>query len=372
MMNTLVMRDNFEMPNVWNAFGFAIGIHVMMFLWNPTLLSGGATHQSPLLMQVEFRDKMPLLPKPVPQVAKRIQKEHLVRKAHKAGLSLASRSHAPALIHPVKHLMKVVSKPRARSRPAPMKMPKFIPHASDEDALAVASHQTKVAYTTALRPATSPFQSSPSLKTKTRGIRATDVHFELTDRGGISGAAAGRVINVPIGDERSETAEVASAPELHDAPKGLRSTSGYHYNAPLGEGVGELAGKNRAGYVGAIQVGEPSEEQVIAAGNSHGSAEGHGFEIGGPVGDRKILRRHVPEYPAWAEEKGISAVVKIFFTVKADGSIRRTLRVVRSSGYAELDSLAKDALLAWRFSPTDASSSADEAWGVITFRFTLA
>ncbi len=133
-----------------------------------------------------------------------------------------------------------------------------------------------------------------------------------------------------------------------------------------------MAGKNRKGYVANIQVGEPSADEVVAAGNGHGSAVGKGVEIGGPVGDRKILRRHIPEYPAWAEEKGISAIVKIFFTVRPDGTIRHSVRIVHSSGYTELDSLAKEAILAWRFSPTRASSSSEEAWGVITFRFTLA
>jgi periplasmic protein TonB len=89
------------------------------------------------------------------------------------------------------------------------------------------------------------------------------------------------------------------------------------------------------------------------------------------VGDRKILKRSLPEYPAWAEEKGVSAVVKIYFTVRPDGGIRRSVRVLHSSGYTELDNLAKEALLAWKFSPTGASNNA-EAWGVITFRFTLA
>ena len=111
---------------------------------------------------------------------------------------------------------------------------------------------------------------------------------------------------------------------------------------------------------------------IVPAGSSHGDVRGQGFEVGGPVGDRKILRRHLPEYPTWAEEKGISAIVKIFFTVKSDGSIRQSLRVVRSSGYTELDSLAKEAILAWRFSPTRASSTTEESWGVVTFRFTLA
>jgi len=72
--------------------------------------------------------------------------------------------------------------------------------------------------------------------------------------------------------------------------------------------------------------------------------------------DRKILARRLPEYPDWAEEKGISAVVQIFFTVRPDGSIRTNMRVDKSSGYPELDQLAKEALLKWRFSATHAAS----------------
>ena len=65
-------------------------------------------------------------------------------------------------------------------------------------------------------------------------------------------------------------------------------------------------------------------------------------------------------------------MVKIYFTVRPDGTIRTSMRILRSSGYTELDTLAKEALMKWQFSPTSASSSEQEAWGVITFRFTLA
>ena len=360
-----------KMPNTWNMFILALWMHIGMFMWNPTLLSGGHINQAPVLMQVEFRDKAPELPKPA-QVVKKVEPKPIVKKAHKSGIALAH--HSPVHIHPTHHVTKVAKAalPAPRTRISQVKMPKFVPHASDEDALASVNHPAKLATATALRPTTSPFITTPKLAGKTRGIRASDVHFQLTDRGtSIDGSAA--VVAIPVGEERGETASIASAPELHDAPRGIHHTSNS-YQAPLGEGVGELAGKNRSGYVGTIEVSGamPSEEEVIAAGSAHGSAAGKGVEIGGPIGDRKILRRHLPEYPAWAEEKGISAIVKIFFTVQADGTIRHSLRIVHSSGYTELDSLAKEALLEWKFSPTHAASTADEAWGVITFKFTLA
>jgi TonB family protein len=371
-MMTAATLNQLEMTNTRNFFGFALGFHIVMFAWNPILLSGGAANNAPLLMQVEFRDKLPEMPKP-PQVVKKIEhKTQVVKRAHKSGLSLA-RHMTPVKIHPTRHETKVAAKPAARTRVSLVKMPKFVPHASDEDVIATAAHPAKLATATTLHPSQSPFQSSPKLVTKSRGIRASDVHFELADRGAIN--PGGQVVNIPVGEESGDQAVVASAPQLHDAPKGLQHISNSGYQAPLGEGVGELAGKNRGGYRGTIQVTgvEASDEEIAAVSKGHGGAiSGQGFEIGGPIGDRKILRRHVPEYPSWAEEKGISALVKIFFTVNADGSIRPYMRIVRSSGYAELDDLAKQALKKWKFSPTSANSGADEAWGVITFRFTLA
>jgi TonB family protein len=207
----------------------------------------------------------------------------------------------------------------------------------------------------------------------------SDVHFEMGNAGTLSEhVGGGPVVNIPVGEERGEIAALPSAPPmLHNAPGGRRGVSSFRYQP--GEGGGELAGRAKAGHhmtsghidVNGTGVGE--EAVMAAAVDGHGKGiAGQGFEIGGPVGDRKVVRRRLPEYPAWAEEKGISAMVKIYFTVRPDGSIRSTMRILRSSGYAELDSLAKDALANWRFSPTSARSTTEEAWGVITFRFTLA
>src|SRR5262249_30685787 len=151
------------------------------------------------------------------------------------------------------------------------------------------------------------------------------------------------------------------------APKGKNTVAGYRFTPGNGSGSGELSGKNKSftGYHGAVRA-DSYIEGSMSGGGGNGKGKvitGQGFEIGGPVGDRKILKRKLPQYPEWAEEKGISAMVKIYFTVKADGTIRQNLRVLSSSGYTDLDQIAKDALLAWRFSPTSASSSEQEAWG---------
>jgi TonB family protein len=217
----------------------------------------------------------------------------------------------------------------------------------------------------------------PVLKGKSRGVRAEDIPFKLSDRGSLS-AVGGAMIAIPVGEERGDVVALPSAPIIHDSPKGLKGVAGYRFSPGQGSGSGELAGRDKGkqlGYHGVIQADEYVEGSLNGAyGNGKGGKviSGKGFEIGGPVGDRKILHRSLPQYPEWAEQKGISAIVKIYFTVRSDGTIRSTLRILTSSGYAELDDLAKEALMKWRFSPTEADSNASAAWGVITFRFTLA
>ena len=130
---------------------------------------------------------------------------------------------------------------------------------------------------------------------------------------------------IPIGEESGEVASLPGGAVLHSAPKGAKTIQGYHFQPGLGSGSGELAGRNKTGYHGVIQADTYVEGALegAAGGNSKGKVVGGpGFEIGGPVGDRKIVRRRLPEYPEWAEEKGISALVKIYFTVNPDGSIR--------------------------------------------------
>jgi TonB family protein len=365
MIVTGVRRsDDFEVHSR-TPFGAAILLHGMLLGWNPTVLVGGSTLTPPPMMQVEYADKLPPIAKPAP-VVKRVVKKPVVKKAHKAGISLARHR-----IHVTAHPARVASKPPAKTRRAPVQMPKYVPHAV-EDEIVTAAPRTKLATTVALHPATAPPQLGPTLKGRSRGVRLSDVHFELTDKGSLPVGGPGAVVNIPVGEEAGEIAVVTSAPILHEAAKGPQRITGAYDKPGAGNGLGELSGKNRVGYHGAVQVGEPSDQEIALAAGSTGrrGISGQGFELGGPVGDRKILHRHLPEYPLWAEEKGISALVKIYFMVNPDGTIRRHIRVLRSSGYAELDDLAKTALLTWRFSPTSERSE-EEAWGVIVFKFTL-
>ncbi len=364
--------DELYLPNRWMPFGAAITCHFMLLAWNPTLMPANPLQRAPAPMEVKVLDKMPSITevkKPEPVKPKPIVKK-VVKKAHKSGLSLSRPAKPiPVTTHAVVH---------AKATPHPFQskitMPKFIPHASDEPL--AASPAPGISAPSPHRMVQA-FAPPAKLRGKTRGVRASDINFELTDKGSLSSSGFASVA-IPVGEERGETASLPNAAVLHDAPKGIKTVSGYRYQPGTGSGSGELAGKDRksfaGGYHGVIQSDEYIEGSLSGGGGGKGKGKsiGNGIEIGGPVGDRKILKKKLPEYPAWAEEKGISAMVKIYFTVKSDGTIRQSMRIERSSGYTELDDLAKAALMSWRFSPTTADSSEQEAWGIITFRFTIA
>ncbi len=351
------------MPSLWVPFGAAVTFHFLLLAWNPTMFASGPGLPDIPTMQVVFKDELPPVveaPKPVPPPKPVEKKKELPKKAHKSGLAMAHKKPLPPA--PVAH---------ARPAPEPKKfvskitIPKFVPHAMDDEPIAASPLPGITA------PAAKPMTTfkSPILKSKSRGIRASDINFELTDKSSL--AANTHIVAIPIGESAGDRAELPNAPALHNAPQGL--TSGYKIHPGLGSGSGELAGKNRVGFHGAIAAPTYTSGEGVASG-SQGQTKttiGQGFEVAGPVGDRKILRRKLPEYPSWAEEKGITAMVRIYFTVKPDGTIRSNIRLERSSGYTELDKLAKEALMNWRFSSTSASSG-EEAWGVITFKFTLA
>lgn len=375
-MTGVAFQDNFDKYNIRFAYGSACAFHFVLLMWNPTLLSKSALQAPPLLMHIEFQEKMPDIIKPQPPAPKPVvqkkEKKKPLPKAKKAGLSRPK-------IHPVAvHTRKSTGAP-ARPKRAPVTIPKFIPRSSEDEPLTGATHPNVVGPVVSAKATAPVLGQGKKLKAKTRGVHISDVHFELSEGGGlVQSAGAGPVVKIPIGEERGEAAVLASAPAIHSAPRSGTRVAGQAYQVLGNEGYGELAGKNRKGLHGGIIAtgAHASEGEIQAAafgtgGNGHGRGPASdGVEIGGPVGDRRVVSRRVPEYPAWAEEKGISALVKIYFTVMPNGHVRRTMRVLKSSGYSELDQIAIEALRTWVFAETEADST-EESWGVITFRFTL-
>jgi TonB family protein len=368
MRERALMLDDWYQPNPWVAYGAAVGFHLFLFIWNPVVLKASAYHMAAPVIAIKLLDHMPLVQSPVPAV-KPIQKK-AVKKAKRGGLSMHHAAH-PAPVN--RHRLAARSRPAPRPFVSKITIPKYIPVDRDEP---IAGSPIPGTAPAAPHPMTQALAPMPIMVGKTRGVRAEDISFKLSDRGALA-ASAEQVVAIPIGEERGDAAVLPSAPVIHEALGASKAIAGYRYSPGLGSGSGELVNQDRRGvpgYHGVVKANSYIEGSLAGAaddGRSGRVVSGKGFEIGGPVGDRKIIHRQLPEYPAWAEEKGVIAMVKIYFTVRPDGSLRSNIRVLRSSGYAELDDLAKQALLQWRFSPTSDGSTAESAWGVITFRFTL-
>lgn len=96
------------------------------------------------------------------------------------------------------------------------------------------------------------------------------------------------------------------------------------------------------------------------------------FSMEGPLKYRKIKAMQMPPYPRWAEEQGVEAVVSYRLWVDPKGKvIADKMYLEKTSGFSELDQLAKEALLKFVFVPLPDGAEAEDEWGVATFRFEL-
>lgn len=89
----------------------------------------------------------------------------------------------------------------------------------------------------------------------------------------------------------------------------------------------------------------------------------------GPVADRPLRDRTMPEYPIRARQEGIEASVTLSFMVAPDGSVRPNVVVQKTSGHDDFDRNARQALRAWSFAALEGSGG--DQWGTITFHFRL-
>ena len=91
-------------------------------------------------------------------------------------------------------------------------------------------------------------------------------------------------------------------------------------------------------------------------------------EIEGPLSRRKVLKYYVPEFPAWARDRGLlEASVSIKFYVDNSGRVLDNASVDKTSGYGALDRVAIAAIKKWQFEPL--AGAVSRQWGIITFRF---
>jgi TonB family protein len=99
--------------------------------------------------------------------------------------------------------------------------------------------------------------------------------------------------------------------------------------------------------------------------------KGTNFMVAGPISQREILRKSVPQYPKWALERRISGTVVVRLWVLPNGKVKGTPTVESSSGYPDLDQVVVGALKVWEFAPLGSGVKSEDQWGVITFKFTL-
>jgi TonB family protein len=125
---------------------------------------------------------------------------------------------------------------------------------------------------------------------------------------------------------------------------------------PGGTGTG-LAGAGSGQRISAGTVAAPKKKKEM-------------FQLTGELKDRARTHQEVPLYPAWAEQKGIEAAVVLQFSVEPEGIVKDAIVVVRTSGYPELDELAKKALRKWKFVALPDGENRVEV-GTITFNYTL-
>lgn len=149
-----------------------------------------------------------------------------------------------------------------------------------------------------------------------------------------------------------------------------------------GYGIGNQGGIGVAAEVPALKIDRSAPvtkptttigQKVDAQVETKLKTEGTGTQISlaGPIAGRDILRKNLPQYPAWCQSRGISGVVKVRIWVNPGGQVREGSLVEVSSGYPDLDQAVINAVRAWLFAPLPANVQQEAQWGVITFRFVL-
>ena len=91
------------------------------------------------------------------------------------------------------------------------------------------------------------------------------------------------------------------------------------------------------------------------------------MQLEGEVANRPIVKKVTPKYPKRARRMGWEGTVVLDFLVDANGNVY-DVKVVRSSGYPDLDQAAINALKQWKFAPKPGKNAEK---GRLTVRFTL-
>ncbi|MFC1485089.1 TonB family protein [bacterium] len=95
-----------------------------------------------------------------------------------------------------------------------------------------------------------------------------------------------------------------------------------------------------------------------------------GVEITGAIKNRKLLFSPIPQYPEWAKNQGIEAIIHVYLEVNSLGKvINESIRIEITSGYEGLDTLVTESLKTWKFEALENSNEVQN--GIVVFRFKL-
>jgi protein TonB len=118
-----------------------------------------------------------------------------------------------------------------------------------------------------------------------------------------------------------------------------------------------------------IEFKESKEEMKISLNENQG--KNIKIAVTGPISQRKILKKVLPQYPHWAIEKGICGYLVLKIWVSPEGKVEDNVEVIETSGYPELDNLAIKVIKEWTFEPLAENEKKEIEWGIIKFRFEL-
>lgn len=405
MINTIAALES-NTKNEVVCMTVAAGIHALLLLWNPIMLKSEFTpiHDFVNVEVVDSGGGSPITNEPEKKSLFGTLKEMLTKSdqiAHMAPEISKTPVAAP-------------NQPTLKEARRPMSM-NFTPTQRAEDLAALSNPEQIKAPGPKLE--NMPV-GGPTLQSKSfGGIRPKDLPFQVNGPESIS---ASQVSNIPIavGNASAKSGLGYAGPTLSDSskrrvgivpgasgtgapndtmalasagPAPIASGTGGNGYAPTGasSGGGTLTQRSgRGGYGGGtgtgigrgfgsgIEGGMPGaaaalDNSIAQGGNSDKTLKKKGFEISGPLTNRPIAYKVIPQYPAWAEEQGIMGSVRLYFTVDAAGNVRSNIRVTKTTGYPALDQLGIDALKQWKFAPMNTGDEDKGQWGIITFNFSL-
>jgi TonB family protein len=390
----------------------ATGLHILALIWNPILLKSDF-HQVHDFVSVDVVESAgsPIMPEaPARMSLMDTLKDMLLKPKTEEIAHIAPQVPSAPAAAPAQPVLK-----EATRRP----MMNFQPTSQTSEELAALKNPDQIKAPGPNVP-NMPV-GGPTLTSKSfGGIRMKDVPFAV---GGPDSISASQVSNIPIaiGNSSAKAGLGYTGPSLQDASKrhigivpGVSGTgadtmalsaapapiamgtggSGMAPTGPASGGGGSLqergGGGSGGGLVGRAMFGGgigsgigsgiegmPSAAQQLdqqlgqGSGSAKSGAKHQGFEIAGPLTNRPINYKVIPEYPAWAEEQGIIGSVRLYFTVDTQGNVRSYIRVTKTTGYPALDQLGIDALKQWKFAALSQADEGKGEWGIITFNFSL-